>query len=258
MSTDLLQLVSTARYLVAFIFICCLPGLALSYLLFPPSRLNFLERLFIACSSSIALSSLLAAGMILLVGRLTPVYLAMGILVFTVVVSIAALRREYLSHHRNSSFLRFALISTFLRTKPVWLSTAFIAFLLFFLFISFVPHTQISSLDQATSTTTGITEFYISPDSVDQVLASIHNTRRNIVIPLEIVNHNPENTPFRIEIRNRDQIFWEQSGIQVAVGETWRGTTTIPAQISKHAEYIDIFLYSNFSQEPVSKLRLWF
>lgn len=257
MSAEILQLVSAARYLAIFIFVCCLPGLALSYLLFPPPRLDFLERLFIACSSSIALSSLLAVGLILLSGRFVLLVFSAAALLLTAIFFGLSQWRLHIAAAGNE-----ANSSTDHAGKRQSIKPALLVVVLLVPIILFFPAQDLHEKyflvdDQFAWLSSDITEFYISPQKVEIVLERIGNPQEEINIPLVIVNHNPEPVEYRIEIFNEDQITFEQSGISVSAGDAWHGNVSTPLLKSNHSSYIDIFLFARNSPNPVAQLRLW-
>jgi hypothetical protein len=131
MSAEIFSLVIAYRYFVTFLFICFLPGLALSCLLFPLSRLNRLERIFISSSSSIALSSLLATALILLQNRLNPFNFAFSILTMTTIFFVASLWRTRKLNQGTESLTRAPHSARRQFGKPVWLVTVLILFSLF-------------------------------------------------------------------------------------------------------------------------------
>lgn len=257
MPPEILLLVSVARNLASFLIICCLPGLAASYLLLPSTRLNPLERLFVACCSSIAISSLLAAGLILIHGQINPVNFFVGLLTLIAIFAAAALWRKYLDK------LEIHLLSTFspdIRrkfTNSRWLLAGLVIFSLSFLLVVKISRENDPIKDPSALVNSSITEFYVSPQVVEQVLESIGTSQGELEIPLEIVNHNPDIREFHIELLNGSEKISEKSEIIVAAGETWRGVLIVPGLISDNSDRIDILLFNTPSQKPVSQLRLW-
>lgn len=257
MTAEILLLISVARNLASFLIICCLPGLAASYLLFPSTRLKPLERVFVACCSSIAISSLLAAGLILIHGQINPVNFFVGLLTLIAIFTAAALWRKYLDK------LEIHLLSTFspdIRrkfTNSRWLLAGLVIFSLSFLLVVQISRENDPIEDRSALVNSGVTEFYVSPQVVEQVLESIDTSQGEIEIPLEIVNHNPDMTEFRIELFSGSEKISEKTAIIIAAGETWQGVLTAPGLISNNSDHVDILLLNTPSQKPVSQLRLW-
>jgi uncharacterized membrane protein len=257
MSVEIFQLVSAARYLAVFFIVCCMPGLALSYLLFPPSRLDFLERFFVACSSSVALSSLLAVWLILISGQFIPLIFAAGILLLTAIFSGLALWRKPRAENGIDSGLSPDPAGKRHFIKPVLLVAILITFSLIFL-PALDSHEDLNPVhDKSLFSPSDITEFYISPTEVETVLESITDPQEETEIPLVIVNHNPEPVEYRIDIFNEDQKTLEQSGITVSAGDSWRGNVTTSLPKSDHSDCIDIYLFTTSSPHPIAQLRLW-
>jgi hypothetical protein len=111
--------------------------------------------------------------------------------------------------------------------------------------------------DPSALVNSSITEFYVSPQVVEQVLESIGTPQGEIEIPLEIVNHDPDVREFRIELFSGSEKISEKTAIIIAGGETWQGVLTAPGLIPNNSDRIDILLFNTPSQKPVSQLRLW-
>lgn len=257
MTAEILLLISVARNLASFLIICCLPGLAASYLLFPSTRLKPLERVFVACCSSIAISSLLAAGLILIHGQINPVNFFVGLLILIAIFSATALWRKYLDK------LEIHLLSTFspdIRrkfTNSRWLLAGLVIFSLSFLLVVKFSKENDPINDPSALVNSGITEFYFSPQVLEQVLVSTGTSQGELEIPLEIVNHNPDIREFRIELFNGSEKISEKSEIIVAAGETWQGVLIVPGLISNNSDHLDIHLFDTPSNRRISQLRLW-
>ena len=254
MSAELGPLSIFTQHIVSFFFICCLPGLALSYLLFSPARLDKLERLWIAFSSSIALSSLLASGLIIILGQFSPMNFITGILILTIGFASAALWGIYLTKNTLRSFISFVVSIKF--SKQLLLVAVLFIFLLFARLVEF-PGTANQVDDLSASVPSGITEFYISPGELENILEDSIGSSSEIEIPLVIVNHNPGSMDYQITIINNDQNVYEKGGITVSSGDSWRGNVVVPRMENTSSPYFDIFLYANSNQVSVAQLRLW-
>ena len=102
-----------------------------------------------------------------------------------------------------------------------------------------------------------ITEFYIDPEQMDDILENAISSSSEIEIPLVIVNHNPETINYKIAIINENRTAYEKGGISVSSGDSWRGNVAVPRVIFKSSPYFDILLFANSTQLPVAQLRLW-
>jgi uncharacterized membrane protein len=256
MSAVLVPLSTFAQYIASFFFICCLPGLALSYLLFPPARLDRLERVWIACFSSIALSSLLASGLIIILGQFSPLYFFAGIVILTVGFASAAVGRSYQikNEHTGLSVISFSLGVK--SNKSLLLVVVLFVFFLIALRIE-IPGISNEVDILPASIPSSITEFFISPQDVELVLESIKYPQTPIIIPLTIVNYSPEPKEFRIEIfMGKDKIL-EQSDVAVTARGVWQEPFIIFDNVLGHSESVNILLFERNVQEPISQLRLW-
>jgi uncharacterized membrane protein len=257
MSAEIFSLVIASRSLVVFLFICLLPGLALSCLLFPPPQLDVLERIVVAVTSSIALSSLLATALILLQDQLKPLNFALSILILTANFSVAAIWRTR-KINRSTRLISPVPISAWRRSaKPVWLVATLILLTLLMLIAGNylwnpVPREELSAPEPST-----ITEFYISPQAMEKVLEGVRNPQSMLEIPLEIVNHDHELAEYRLEVLNDGQLIWNQTGIQVAGGGEWQCVVELELPDSNTITHLDIILYLDSSQDSLARLRIW-
>lgn len=257
MNAEFLSLAILFRSLVSFLFICFLPGFALSCWLFPSPRLDKLERIFIASTSSIALSSLLATASILLQDQLRRFNFSLSILILTAIFSLAAIWRTR-KINRFTSSISPNSISTWRRfAKSVWIVPALILLALPFLFAGKNPWNSALTEDISESRSSGITEFYISPQEVEKVLQGAQNPGGFLEIPLEIVNHNLDPAEYRLEILHGEQLIWKQTGIQVAGGGNWQDVVELKLPDLNTITHLDIILYLNYSHDSLVRLRIW-
>jgi len=255
MSPELISALSVARILAAFLFICCFPGFGLSYVLFT-ENLETLERIFIACSSSIALSSLLAALLIITQGTVDMFSFFIGLITLTTFFVGIATYRFILVKDTEDRF-----VQPFSQTKHKFSNPYLLVTIL--IFLSPVILLVTGSLvipefveNPLTSNSTNITEFYISPQKAELILENIHDHQGMVEIPLEIVNHNQESLEYRLEIKIDNQLRYKQEGIVVPAGEIWQGIAGISLPESSDSLSLDMHLYSESSQDLVAQLRL--
>lgn len=245
-----------AEYIISFFFICCFPGLALSYLLFPSARLEKVERFWIACLSSIALSSLLASGLIIILGHFAPMNFFAGIIILTLGFVLAAVWRKYQANDEEilQTLNLFSLSYKF--NKPLMFVGVILLIFPLALSIVFPGRSNQENLLPA-SVPLGITEFYISPQDVELVLESIKYPQTPIIIPLTIVNHSPEPKEFRIEFFIGKHKILEQSDLVVTAGGVWQEPFIFFDNVLGPTESVNILLFERNVQEPISQLRLW-
>jgi uncharacterized membrane protein len=255
MMPELISAFSVARILAAFMFICCFPGFGLSYVMFP-ENLEPLERAFIACSSSIALSSLFAALLIITQGMIDMFSFFVGLITLTAIFVVIAAYRFILVKDTEDRFAEPFSLTKYKLTNPYLLITILIFLSPVILLVtssSIIPEFIENPL---TSNSTNITEFYISPQKVESILENIHDHQGMVEIPLEIVNHNQKSLEYRLEIKTDNQLRYKQEGIVVPAGEIWQGNAGISLPESSDSLILDIHLYSESSQDLVAQLRL--
>jgi len=253
---EILLPVTFIQYVISFLFICCLPGLPLSYLFFPSSRLDYIERGMVMCFSSIAISSLLAGGLIIYLGQVTPMKFFACLVILTAGFTAAALWRVRPIKNDKNSFSLSIFPIRYQFNKPLLLVAAFLILIPFLLRLN--PLWEFNFLDDHDGPVlSGVTEFFISPENIEEVLGSISEPQIPIEVPINIDNQNPDQKEFRIELVIDGQKIYVQSDIEVAAWGTWHDSVTIPESFLIHSDHIDIFLFDKSIEEPISQLRLW-
>lgn len=231
------------------IIVLYIPGCALSYCLFPGRSIDRVERTFISASCSVVISSLIASLLTLVLKDLSRYTFSFTILCVNVVlICVAVLRNKSMIIKKPRYFLENmynGMISLYNNHKK---HIPFVALVIVFVLIFTLTH-HAHSLD--------LTEFYLHPGHIDEIINTRLDHRTSIDLPLEIVNHGTDSKIYYIETTVDDKNIWRSNVIIVDAHEKWSSIINVPIQKINPLQMLEINLKSNEGGDSVARLRLW-
>jgi len=232
---------------ITVLFVLYVPGYTLSYWLFPRHTLDNLERVFVALTTSIALSSLVGFSLLRFWGQHQLLRFVLVMTILTIIFSIGGFwrNRSQVSKLFNHSFRPSFLLKF----------SHYLALLLILLLLVAIAISGAWLVYQPT--TTGLIEFYIPPQNLPTLLKNPINPEGLLAIPVRITNQAASAVTCRVEARVDGQKMWELPGIVINTGETWQETITIPWLKSTKPSWVELDLFSNFSNTPTAQLLVW-
>lgn len=244
--------VSLLRAAIAIIVVLYVPGRALAAWLFPHGSLDAVERSFVAVATSIALSSMTAAVLVVWVpGGLSAYRFLFAIGILTLACSAGAYGRRRNAagapggqdaHGSGSSRLITALMNA-----PKGLALPFLL-LLVALGAMLVSRPSLRLPPK--------TEFYILPSDLDAVLAAQPNTPGELRIPVTIGNLDTRDVSYRIEAWDDEAMVSELRAIEVDSGAKRDVTVELPRPGASEGSVVELRLIDESTPEPADVLRL--
>ncbi|MDQ4077546.1 MAG: DUF1616 domain-containing protein [Chloroflexota bacterium] len=234
MAVALQSLSDIVRVFFASFIILYAPGCALSYCLFPEKALDRVERVFVSIVASLALSSLIAVTLLKLAGGLTPTNFLLVVLALTGVFALGAswqVADTSLVHSARTLF-----------GHPYHLALP----LLFVLLLIAVSGGALFHTPSAAD----VTEFYILPDEMEEVLEGQWDGAEPLLIPVGIANHTSKTASYRIEAWEGNTKLWERPSVSVPSGTAWHSSISLPRSSLTHATDVRLLLYPDSSTAP--------
>jgi uncharacterized membrane protein len=236
----------------AFLLVAFIPGLAFSYWLFPGRALDYLDRFFIAIAASIALSSLTGSILAFLPSGLNPLNF---MIVIGLMVVVSVLGYFYRSRPQQP-YPGSDQLTSQTRRPPVrrneWRS-----YLIWGMIVSIIAILIHSLAAPTPFFKPQLTEFYFSPNFLQQLTVSPPKNEGRFAIPVQIANKEGRDIVYRVEAWAEDTKVGEQSGIGVQDGKTWREAVIVDLSKVNKPPFIDLKLFSNAAEAPIAQLRLW-
>jgi len=236
----------------AFLLVAFIPGLALSYWLFPGRELDYLDRFFIALAASVALSSLTGSMLALLPGGLNPLDF---IVIIGLMIVVFVLGYFYRSRRKKPNAGSDPLTS--LTTKPQARRSVGGGYLTWGIIVSVIAITIHGLADPSPFFKPKLTEFYFSSNFLKQLTVSPPKGEGRFAIPVQIANKEGQDMTYRVEAWAGDKKVGGQSGIKVQDGRVWPEAIIVDMSQANKSSFIDLKLFSNTTEAPIAQLRLW-
>ena len=236
----------------AFLLVTFIPGLVLSYWMFPDHTLDFIDRFFIAIAASVALSSLIGSVLAFLPYGLNPLNF---VVVIGPMIIVFALGYFYRSRHKKPNPDSNQLTPP--SVKPQVHRDEWKGYLIWFMTVSVILILIHSLADTSLFFRPKLTEFYFSSNFLKQLTVSPPKNEGQFAIPVQIANKEGQDRVYRVEAWTENAKIGEQSGIGVRDGKTWREVIIVDFSKLGGAPFIDLKLFSNTAEVPIAQLRLW-
>lgn len=252
MTAHIADLAAILQAAFSFLIVVFAPGFTLCLWLFPRGTLDRLERVFLSVTSSIALSSLVGFGLLRIFGTLNAGSYVLAVSLLIIVFAIGALSRSLWRSHRRDASQRLVAHgeSSPLRLRSEYLLVIPVAMILI------ISMRTLSPLPVNPSFATS--EFYISPQKLEQVLDMNLGGDGSLAVPVEIKNREGQEVTYRIETwADGKSKIGEIPEIAISSEAIWQGTIAIPSAASTELGFLDFRLFSSLRAYRVAELRLW-
>lgn len=246
MSGNIVTIINLAETLFALLLVFVLPGFTLSYLLFPNNDFDLLERFFITITASIAISSISGFVIILIKGNLQAGILFYALLMMSLCFTIGSIFRIKGNEANENHF-------------DIWVkfkSKTIFYFLTYLVILVCLSTIVVRSPIGTEKIPSHITEFFIDPDYIEDVIQGNFQNEGKINIPLVVVNREGEPTSYEIDFVQDGLVLLNYPKFLLRDGAKWNQVVTVPIKESGPNKKLDIFLYKE-NGERIAHLRLW-
>jgi uncharacterized membrane protein len=246
MSGNLVTVINLSVTVFALLLVFVLPGFTLSYFLLPKNDFNLLERFFITITASIAISSILGFVIIIIKGNLQAGVLFYSLLIMSIFFTIGSFFRKKRNEANESLFDNWEIF----KSKTIFY---FLTYLFILVCLSSIVVRSPVELENISA---HITEFYIDPNYIEDLIQGDFQKDGKVKIPLVVVNHEGEPTNYEIDFVQDGIAILNYPKILLTDGAKWEKVLTVPINETGPNGKLDIFLYKE-NGERIAHLRLW-
>jgi uncharacterized membrane protein len=226
----------------------------MSYCLFPGRTLDRLERFLVALATSVAISSLVGTILIYVTGNLQPSSFVPLLATLTAAFAVSGYARSRHASGRQSGAktASFGLSRLGARVGPQHL----VALLAAVACLAVAGKAAAVSTNQDPSLP--LTEFYISPQYLDEMVDAEPDSGGLLQVPVEIANRQGGPMTYRILVLADGRVpIWEGEQIAVEADHTLRQHLRVPLPDSQGTAYLDLHLIAEPGDTVLAQLRLW-
>ena len=244
------------RVVVGLPFVLFLPGYSLLAALYPRrNELEGLERLALSFGMSIAVVPLIGVALNYSPWgvRLEPI-LAFVALFIVLAAAVAAFRRGMLPAEEAFGLARNV------RLLPRWPRARLANGLLALALVAFVAGLGMVAHFATTSrgSSEGFTEFYLlGPGGRAEGYPGLVKAGEHVTAVLGLVNHEQQDTAYRIAVSLDGDSADEIDGLVLAEGERWEKTVALLPAHAGDSQKAEFLLYKDGGSEPYRSLHLW-
>lgn len=237
-------LTQTCLIIASIVLVFFAPGFSLTLILFPRSELDLLERFALAAITSVALSSLIGAILLMIPAALSSMIFTLLLVALSLLLAGGAWWRI----RPRSDKVIFAMFSL---KKSLWIGSLVLGGAL------------MSFIILGGQTSSGLhsplrfTEFFLEPGRPGQVFEAEISEQGNLLIPVSIRAGLDHTGPFLIEVYMEEEKLWESSVFSMQVNETWHGTLDIEPPSYPKSISLQLYLISDIDKEPLRQLTVW-
>lgn len=246
MSGNLATIINLSDTAFALLLVFVLPGFTLSYFLFPKNEFDILERFFITITASIAISSILGFVIILIKGNFQTGILINALFIMSIFFTIGSIIRIKINKANENHFDKWEIF----KSKTIFY---FLTYLVIMVCLSTIV---VRSSIGAEKISAHITEFFIDPNYIEDLIQGNFQDEGKINVPLVVVNREGKSTSYEIDVVQNGLVVLNYPNFLLRDGAQWNKVVTVPIKESGPNNKLDIFLYKE-NGERIAHLRLW-
>ncbi|HRQ42063.1 MAG TPA: DUF1616 domain-containing protein [Chloroflexota bacterium] len=235
----------TQTYLIitSVVLVFFAPGFSLTLLLFPDPELDRLERFTLAAITSVALSSLAGATLLMIPA-------ALSLRVFTLLLVALSLLLACGAWWRSRSRDDEVTSARFSSKRGAWFAYLALGAVL-------MPILLGGQTSGSLRSPLRFTEFFLEPGQSGQVFEVERGEQGKLLIPVSVRAGLDHTGPFLIEVYSEEEKVWESPVFSVQVNESWHETLNVPPPSHLRSNSLHLYLISDVDKEPLRHLTVW-